>query len=238
MTSQLDDDEKLMALGRLQIILENDFNSILTEDTETDEPFLIVESWEELGKIQKELNRWLRPVAYYRNAIDYYNIQGDKAFQHMRFEVNRQYLVPEGLFELEDVCEWGFEDEYTTCGDCGKAIHTAPEYYEDKPRYVILEGDMLCGNCTHDHHIKEYIELCTNNEKNAINTRIVSEEELTKLGWKQLSRRYENGFHEGQNDKPSNVLNKLKKKFDVLFTYETSQFDVTFWAWVKNMQSD
>jgi hypothetical protein len=224
-------------------------NATLTTD-EDDIPFLIITSWKELAMIQRELNRHLNPGAYYEWAITYYNEYGDDAFQNMKLGWTKEkwnktrkpcsiykglspYTIPDGLVELHQIVNWGFEDEYVMCGNCGKAIRTTPRYYGDKPGYVILESDMLCGDCIHDHHAEEYIELCANNEKNAINTRIISKEELTKLGWKQLSRRYENGFHEGQNDKPIDVLNKLKKKFDVLFTYETSQFDVTFWAWIK-----
>ncbi len=227
----------------------SDTNATLTTN-EDDEPFLIVTSWQELAMIQRELNRYLNPEAYYKWAITYYNEYGDDAFQNMRLGWTKEkwdktrkrcsiykglspYTVPNGLIELDKIVNWGFEDEHMTCENCGKAIHITPGYYGDRPRYVILECDMLCGDCIHDNYVEEYIELCTNNEKNAINTQIVSEEELTKLGWKQLSRRYESGLHEGQNDKPINVLNKLKKKFDVLFTYETSQFDITFWAWVK-----
>ncbi len=209
-------------------------NATLTTD-EDDEPFLIITSWQELAMIQRELNRHLNPGAYYKWAITYYNEYGNDAFQDMRLGLREKspYLVPEGLLRLDQVIEWGFDDEYVTCGNCGKAIHAAPEYYGDKPGYVILESDMLCGDCIHDNYVEEYIELCTNNEKNAINTQIVSEEEITKLGWKKLRKQYENGLREGQNDKPVDVLNKLKKKFNVLFTYDTGQFDITFWAWIK-----
>lgn len=220
----------------LESIVQNT-NATLTTN-ENDEPFLILTSWQELAMIQRELNKRLNPEAYYKWAITYYNEYGNDAFQDMRFKTNGipQYRQPVGLVNLGNIIDWGFEDEYTTCGDCGKAIHTTQSYYGDKPRIVILKGDVLCGDCIHDHYTEEYIELCTNNEKNVINTRIVSEEELIELGWKKLSKRYENGLHEGQNDKPIDVLNKLKKKFDVLFTYDTSQFDITFWAWIKKVE--
>lgn len=234
MTSQLDDNEKMMALGRLQIILQNDFNSILTIDAETAEPFLIVESWEELGKIQQELNRWLRPKEYYKNCIDYYNVQGNEAFQRMRFEVGYQYLVPEGLFELDDVCKWGFSDEYITCSNCYRAIGTTPGYYGDKPRYATVNNDILCGDCITTQYEEEYIESATNKPTNAINTSIISEDGLAELGWKKLSKVYNAGIREGNNDDPKKIFNKYKSKFDeILFTYESGQFDLDFWMWIR-----
>jgi hypothetical protein len=230
----------------------SDTNATLTTD-EDGNPFLIITSWQELAMIQRELNRHLNPKEYYKWAITYYNEYGADAFKNMRLGWTKEkwdktrkrcsiykglspYTIPDGLVELNQIVDWGFEDEYMTCGNCGKAIRTTPGYYGDKPGYVILNDEMICGNCIHDNYQEEYIEQCTNNEKNAINTRIVSEEELTELGWKKLSKKYESGLHEGQNDKPINVLNKLKKKFDVLFTCETSQFDITFWAWIKKVE--
>ena len=38
------------------------------------------------------------------------------------------------------------------------------------------------------------------------------------------------------NDKPIDVYNKLKDKYDVIFTFMPSQFYVSFWAWVKPKQ--
>jgi hypothetical protein len=135
-----------------------------------------------------------------------------------------------------DETQWGFSDEWITCSECGRAILTTPRFYGDKPRYAIIQSDLLCGDCIHDKYMEEYVDNATNNVSHAINTGIVSEEELQELGWKKLQRRYEKGLHEGQIDEPIKVLKKLSKKLNVIFTYETGQFDVMFWAWVKTKE--
>jgi hypothetical protein len=227
----------------LESIVQNT-NATLTTN-ENDEPFLILTSWQELAMIQRELNKQLNPETYYKWAITYYNEYGRNAFQEMRFGQDKHgnptsttkgyapYEVPEGLIELDDIILNGFDDEYNTCGNCGKAIKTSISYYGDKPRYAILDCDMFCGDCIAENYEEEYIELRINNAKNAINTSIISEDRLIELGWKKMKTRFESGLHEGQNDKPMDVLHKFGKHRDVLFTYETGQFDIKFWTWVK-----
>ena len=246
--NRLDDDEKLMVLGRLQIILQ-DMNSILTEDAETNKPFLIVEDWNEVGKIQQNLNKWWNSDAYYEWVITYYNEYGHEAFQDMRFgkgpngeprnvhNSKPYYEVPEGIFDLDDVIDWGFADEYTTCGNWYKSIEMTPGYHGDKPRYAIINDELLCGDCIVEHYEDDYIESVTNKTSNAINTAIISEERLKELGWKELSKTYTAGLREGSNDNPTMVYNTLKKKYDVLFTYQSDQFDTNFWAWIKKPTS-
>jgi hypothetical protein len=74
----IDNDKKQLALQELSTILQkHNLNSILTTNAENDKPFIIIESWVELATIQRELNRMIAPEAYYRNAIDYYNIEGN-----------------------------------------------------------------------------------------------------------------------------------------------------------------
>ncbi len=236
----IDDNKKQAALDLIPVIINTDqLNSQLTTDSETDEPFLIVEDWHEIGVLQRELNKWISPNAFYANRDRYINEQGNEAFQRMRFDTDGHapYLVPNGLFELYDVINYGFSDEHITCYNCYRSICTTPGYYGDKPRYAIVNDEFLCGDCINNYHEEEYVESVMNDPENALNTAIVSEQRLKELGWKKLSRKYENGFHEGMNDKPKDIYKKLKK-LNVLFTYELSQFYVEFYAWIKKPSSD
>jgi len=234
----LDDDTKLMARQELfNILQQHNLNSTLTEDAETGEPFLIVESWQELATIQRELNRAIAPEAYYQNAITYYNLQGRNAFQNMRLEAYHLYPVPEGLFELDDVLDWGFSDEFTTCGACGNAVRTTPTSYNDKTRYAILNNESLCGNCIATDFEKEYIDSCIYRYTKAVNTNIIPESRLAELGWIKQAERYESGMHLGQTDNPKDVFNKYRDQGDLLFTYEVGQFDINFWVWVKKEET-
>lgn len=150
-------------------------------------------------------------------------------------ELNR-IVSPEGLFDLDDVVDWGFSDEYTTCSNCSDVISMQPQYYGDITEFVILNNEILCSDCINESYEEEYIESVTNHPTNALKTTIISEDRLETLGWKQLKRKYENGLHQGQNDKPIDVFNKLKTKWDVLFTFQPSQFYIKFWAWIHEKE--
>lgn len=232
--NRLDDNKKQTALDFLPTIIDVDqLNSQLTTDSEEDKPFLIIEDWHELGIIQRELNKWISPKAFWANKDRYLQEHGN--FENMRFATHggAPYLIPEGLFDLDDIIDWGFSDEYTTCGNCYKSIEMTPGYYGDKPRYAIINDELLCGDCIVEHYEDDYIESVTNKTSNAINTAIISEERLKELGWKELSKTYTAGLREGSNDNPTTVYNTLKKKYDVVFTYQSDQFDTNFWAWIK-----
>lgn len=41
--------------------------------------------------------------------------------------------------------EW--EDEWTTCEDCGRLVRTSPDSYAWQPSYVMDEGELLCLAC-------------------------------------------------------------------------------------------
>jgi hypothetical protein len=229
-----------MALDLLPIIINVDsLNSQLTTDAETDEPFLIVEDWHEVAILQRELNKWCSPIAFFANKDRYIKEQGNEAFRRMRFDTDGHspYLMPEGLFELDDIVDFGFSDEWMTCYNCGRAICTTQDFCGDKPRYAIVNDELLCGDCITTIAENDYIESVTNNPENALNTSIISEKRLTELGWKELSKKYENGLHQGMNDNPKKIYKRLKK-FDVLFTYEPSQFYIEFYAWIKKPSSD
>lgn len=249
----INDEKKKVALDLLTTILQdNNLNSILTTDSENDNPFVIIEDWKELGTIQKELNKQISPKSYYRWCITYYNEYGNEAFQDMRFGWTKEkwdkkqrpcnvhhglspYLIPEGLFSLHDIVDWRFSDEHTTCSNCYRAIATTPGYYGDKLRYEIINCEVLCGDCIVNNFEDEYIEYITNYPKRALKTSIISEDRLEELGWKKLSRTYHAGIREGNNDDPKKVFNRYIDKFDeILFTYESGQFDLDFWMWIKH----
>lgn len=231
---------KNIALSKLaDIIGEFDLNSQITESVETGEPFIIIESWKELGTIQRELNREMAPKFFHKPYIDFMNIQGNKAFQDMRPQSKPPYTVPNGLHELDHWFDWGFSDEFSTCENCGRSFQYSHNSYDDIPRWAMIDRlGIFCHECIRDEFEEEYIESVTNNPKQALKITIINESRLAKLGWKKLDEKYENGFHQGMNDKPIDVYNKLKDKYDVIFTFMPSQFYVEFWAWTKPKEED
>jgi hypothetical protein len=237
-------------------------NSYFTEDREGD-PFFIVEGWEELGGIQRALNevhapylwgQW-KPAYDKRNAECEYDWEksGGRAYQSLTIHYIRlgddipavrggslaqgkeMYGVPEGLIELDSVCEWGFSDEYIACGVCSKAICTTPGYHgEQMYGYYTDEGDVFCGDCTRDDP-EQYFEDMKNKNK-LVNENVCNPE---NDGWIDLELSYENGLHSGQNDSPELLL-KLRERLlpfaDFVFTGDVGQFDVAWTIWVKPVE--
>ena len=231
---------KTIALSKLaDIIGEFGLNSQITESVETGEPFIIIEEWRELGIIQRELNRAMAPKFFYKHYIEYLNTKGNDAFQDMRIEHNGWYITPTGLNTLDHWFDWGFHDEYMICENCGRSFQYSHSSYDDIPRWALIDGlGIFCHECIRDEFEEEYIESVTNNPEQALKLTIIDEKRLIELGWTEPepNEEYRNGLHQGMNDKPIDIYNKLKNKYDVIFTLIPSQFYIAFWAWVKPKQ--
>jgi len=139
--------------------------------------------------------------------------------------------IPSGIYSI-DFIKVIFADEVDTCSECGKVIYTIPSYHGWKPDYWMSEYGRVCEQCTLENP-EGYIEHLVNNPDSA-NT-FLSNEKLEELGFIKLDEIYENGFHQGMNDDPNKIFNKLKDKYyDIIFNIsETSQFYVTFDVYVK-----
>lgn len=224
------------------------------------EPFCIVEGWGELSNLNKVLNEIHRPELWaqwepvYREKYDrklaeererwgegfrrwgeiHPNIYGSLRIPtgvNRDGEPGAPYLVPEGLIELDQVMEWGFSDEYSTCSDCYKAVRTSPDSYSWQMRGYIDEDGIHCRECTKDDP-DLYLEHCMNSNS-LLNEDLI---DLVEEGWTDLELRMENGFHRGQNDDPRLILEVRERLFpfiDIVFTGSVGQFDIAFTAWVR-----
>lgn len=144
------------------------------------------------------------------------------------------YTTPEGLYELGDILEWGFGDEYAACGVCGNAMRTSPDSYawQLMGDYTDYDG-YVCENCVDP---EEYIGARINRDR-LVNKWLVDPEEH---GWVRLGLDYEAGFHHGQNDDPKGIVRTLNKGGvdEVIFTGSVGQFDVAFNVWVREEQAE
>lgn len=130
-------------------------------------------------------------------------------------------------------CEW--EDEWIVCDDCGKAFRSSPDSYGWEMFGYIGDGFAVCGNCI---DWDEYLESMENHPKMAVTCslfhsfsgEIESRYEVVKEG-------FENGFHQGQNDNPSEILKALLKDDPTgryLFVINgQGQFDIEFSVYKK-----
>jgi hypothetical protein len=124
-------------------------------------------------------------------------------------------------------CEW--EDEWTTCGGCGKALRTSPDSYSWQPSYFELNGELTCIECT---DIEAYLETLENNPRRAVNDHI----NPADYGYIKLEGDFENGWHPGQNDDPKEIFKRLQAAGHkrLLFNIDSvSQFYITFEVYEK-----
>ncbi len=124
--------------------------------------------------------------------------------------------------------EW--EDEWTTCSDCGKALRTSADSYGWQPSYFwVSDCEMVCIDCL---DVPAYLETLEDNPRKALNDHISPAD----YGYQKLEGEFENGFHPGQNDNPSEIYKRLHAAGHkhLLFNIDSvGQFDVQFSIWEK-----
>lgn len=206
--------------------------------------FIIFYNCQDIGRFQQEWNRRFCSLAYAMWADKYIKMTKDDEHPWMEMRLNRwqsakpkhddhlsPYLVPSGLEDLDDICDYGLSDEYTTCNECGSLIHTEPEYHGWQPRYHIFDSvGYVCDDCICRDYAEEYIEAHTN-KNSLLNSYIIDPDEH---GWIELEGLdFENGMHHGQNADPKRIIAILNKtQIDCLFTGRVGQFDVSFNVWI------
>jgi hypothetical protein len=132
-------------------------------------------------------------------------------------------LLERAGFEIE------WEDEWTTCGGCGKALRTSPDSYSWQPSYFEFQGEITCLECT---DIPAYLETLENNPRRAVNDHI----DPADYGYVKLEGNFENGLHEGMNDDPREIFKRLQAAGHkhLLFNIDSvNQFYITFEVYSK-----
>ena len=220
------------------------------------EPFVIVESWEELSGINEVLNLELAGGVFVGWASVYIETGGQDPFSDLRLgnrrmpdgsvqksadlydrEVRPPYLVPEGLVKLEDFCDYGFSDEYSTCCECKRVIRTSPDCYAWTPDYWEPDEETkVCGDCVEgdpDDYLEDRVEK-------ALEGRVVSCNLIDpgEYGFGLVARGLEHGLHEHQSDDPRKIARWAKESaLQVVFVVSSSQFSQSFDVWVRHEDS-
>lgn len=122
-----------------------------------------------------------------------------------------------------------WEDEWTTCSNCGRLLQTSPDSYGWQPNYIMTDCEILCFECA---DIPEYLRSIEDNPDHCC-FRVIDPEEY---GYVRISEpfEFENGWHHGQNDNPHEILKRLHEEGHgrVLFRAPyTGQFDISFETW-------
>lgn len=127
-------------------------------------------------------------------------------------------------------CELEWEDEWSTCGDCGKAVRTSPDSYGWTAAYRILNDcEIICLECLDP---ADYLESIEDDATKAC----PPEWNPIAYGYTKHNGDFQTGFHVGQNDKPETILKALHAdgKTGVIFRIaDKGQFDVTWEAYFK-----
>lgn len=128
-----------------------------------------------------------------------------------------------------------WQDEVLVC-DYGKVWHTHPQNHGDMPKVKICDGYVL----TADNDPSEWIEECEMTDYNqpigALPNWMESEHLVAAGFTKQNVEEYENGFHKGQDDVPSEIAKTLfENGADSVVFHATriGQFDARFNVWSK-----
>lgn len=146
--------------------------------------------------------------------------EGIAKTQQKRDPVTKLANIAEKLgYELE------WEDEWCTCGDCGKAVRTQADSYQWTPFYRILNDcDLTCLDCIDP---VEYLESIEDNA----NTACPPDWNPEDHGYIKHNGTFETGFHPGQNDRPETILKALhaEGKTGVIFRIKANSQFYTEW---------
>jgi hypothetical protein len=127
-------------------------------------------------------------------------------------------------FELE------WEDEWSTCCGCGKAVRTQPDSYSWTAGYrIVNECELVCLSCLDP---ETYLAECEDDCDKAF----PPEWNPCDFGYVKHNGDFETGFHAGQNDSPAEILKLLHSqgKRGVVFRIKgKGQFDLTWETYFK-----
>ena len=150
------------------------------------------------------------------------------------FRTQKHYADLAVLERYGHELEW--EDEWSTCVDCGKAFRTSPDSYSWKRSYWLKtdeDGDgaeEVCVECVLEDP-EDYLEYLKGNERASATFNI----DLQAHGYRLYKDDLERGLHRGQSDNPDLIAKALRARGieDFVFKLESSsQFYSTFSVWI------
>jgi hypothetical protein len=178
------------------------------------ENFIIATSWNNLGKLANELSKY----------VEFGEDNGDC-----------ESILEAVTEELTgSKYNWGFDDEYDTCCECGKIVRTSPTSYSWMPSYYRGEWGLICEECVRKNP-EEYIDWLLNNSER-INT-IFTEQELEEFGFKRFEDEKESGWYD-RNDSPIKDVKKVPEGYDYIFHLTNIEQFRTNWVIMIRKQGE
>lgn len=132
-----------------------------------------------------------------------------------------------------------WEDEWTTCSECGGLVRIQADCWFWRPFYVTREGELLCGKCLMDD-LPAYLLSLEGSAAQAL--KINQKLDLTNYGYVKVNESpFDAGLHSGWNADPAAMSQKLKDAGITRFLWHVSdveQFGVHFDLYIhKDIQS-
>lgn len=139
------------------------------------------------------------------------------------------------LEKLKVELQW--EDEWCTCGECGKLVRTQPDSYSWTRSYWYNEGiGLYCEDCILEDP-EDYLEYLEGNPDTANTLNL----DLEDQGYRRVDEDFENGLSGGQCDDPHKIAESLRELGIERFIFEidsTEQFGLAFSVWVHKSEYD
>jgi len=103
---------------------------------------------------------------------------------------------------------WGYEDDWRMCDNCGKALY----YYSGDYWLDYSDGTTLCSDCLRNNrqYQKFYIDFLKNNANEC--NQFLEDSILRELGWIKLEGTYANDYY-GNNDNPERIMDELTERY-------------------------
>ncbi len=137
-----------------------------------------------------------------------------------------------------------WDDEWSGCDDCNKAVRIQPDSYDWEPNFVtFLDGTLVCQKCItdlYDVYSDAILELYICNQNSTVYKLAPSWlypffelKGFTCLDQNNECRIFESGLHEGQSDSPEKVMAQIHSIYtntvDIIFIGTAkSQFDLNW----------
>lgn len=124
-------------------------------------------------------------------------------------------------------CEW--EDEWSTCTDCGNAVRTAADSYGWTAYWRIVDCDFICLGCL---DVATYLESIEDDPKACC----APSHNPKDHGYVKFNGDFESGWHPGQDDDPKKIMAHMHAQglSRVVFKLASAgQFDARWHAYYK-----
>lgn len=146
---------------------------------------------------------------------------------------------------FNDVVSVEWQDEWTGCSHCNKAVRTSPSSYGWLPAYMWLSDcEIVCPQCF-ETYTEELISSYVNQTGRAVPPGFYPL--LKKAGFicyspDEYCQRFKTVFYTGQNDDPKTVARQIEKElpdYDYIFKLDcTGQFDLTWCVYLRKKETE